>query len=76
MSIICHLRVTSAAIRCLGAALAALLLMPAIAGAAAAIKGNFDGDGRADLLLQNSGTQQLSIWLMNGAAVGCGHCAE
>ena len=31
--------------------------------------GDFDGDGKADILWQNSTTGQLYIWLMNGTTV-------
>ena len=32
-------------------------------------QGDFDGDGKADLLFRNSTTQQVGVWLMNGSTV-------
>ena len=47
--------------------------------------GDFNGDGKSDILWQNSATGQRSIWLMNGTSSyrqrespdgpdGMGHC--
>ena len=34
--------------------------------------GDFNGDGKPDILFQNSSTGQLAIWLMNGTTAGSG----
>jgi hypothetical protein len=31
--------------------------------------GDFNGDGKADILWRNSSTGQVEIWLMNGATL-------
>jgi hypothetical protein len=36
--------------------------------AAAGVKGDFNGDGRVDLLFQNTGTNQLYLWYMSGTS--------
>jgi uncharacterized repeat protein (TIGR01451 family) len=36
----------------------------------AGVKDDFDGDGNSDLVLYNTSTGQVDIWLMNGIAVG------
>jgi hypothetical protein len=38
----------------------------------AVVFGDFDGDGRADILLTNAVTGDRAIWLMNGAAIASG----
>jgi hypothetical protein len=34
--------------------------------------GDFDGDGKSDLLLTNAATGERALWLMNGASIGTG----
>src|SRR5204863_6084240 len=34
--------------------------------------GDLDGDGKADLLLQNTQTGAINAWLMNGASIRAG----
>ncbi len=35
--------------------------------------GDFDGDGKADILWRNSTTGQVAVWLMNGTAIATRH---
>ncbi len=46
-----------------------LCATPATLIAAARLPGDFDGDGKADILWRNSSTGQNTIWLMNGTNV-------
>jgi len=32
-------------------------------------RGDYDGDGKADLLFQNDATHALQLWQMNGASI-------
>jgi hypothetical protein len=49
-----------------GPVIAALVLLPAVSFAA---PGDFNGDGMADVLWQNSQTGQIYIWEMNGTTI-------
>jgi hypothetical protein len=39
------------------------------ASAGAAVRSDFDGDGKADVLWRNEATGRNRVWLMNGPAV-------
>src|SRR5262249_13077063 len=48
---------------------AMVLLVPPASGSAAAVRSDFDGDGKADVLWRNETTGLFRVWLMNGSAI-------
>ena len=52
-----------------GAAVLLLGALPLATPAGAAVRSDFNGDGKADIFWRNTATGHNQIWLMNGAAL-------